>query len=364
MKKIYISTIAAALLTTSAMAESTTFKDAMSKGTVSGDISVFNTSVSNSGTTADSGYSMSSIGLGYATKSYKGLTGAIAMRTNHMISEKATGDYSNGTDPEVALSTLNISYSTDKATIVAGRQEIDLEWIGDYHEAVVGVLKYVPDTTIIVGHTERKMAVDADAALEKMADIGTKSNGASVIDVKYEGIKGTTINPYFMNSSDLFSAYGVKVTSEVAGVGVTGHYAATSEDVAGVKDGSIMHLEVSKEISGLTLTAGYITNDKDGGNGSLDALGDNISPFEDGGNAYGADADSYYLSVGAEVSAVTLGAFYGSSSYANSTDSEIVLTAGTAIASDLALDLLYSTTSYETSTSDTDKLNLTLTYSF
>ena len=64
------------------------------------------------------------------------------------------------------MSTANVSYSTDKATIIVGRQAIDLEWMGDYHEAVVGALTYVPDTTIVLGHTQRFMEVNADEALQ------------------------------------------------------------------------------------------------------------------------------------------------------------------------------------------------------
>lgn len=361
MKKIYMSAIAATLLSTSLMAESSSIKDALSNGKTTGDVTIYTESMDKA---KDTGYTMSSIGLAYETDSLNGFKGALAFRSNHKISEKENGNYSNGTDPEVALSTANISYSTDKATIVVGRQAIDLEWIGDYHEAVVGVLTYVPNTTIVVAHTERNMVVDADAALGKMADIGTNSNGASVIDVKYDGIANTTINPYFMNASDLFSAYGLKATTSISNINVTAHYAATSEDVAGKKDGSIAHLEVGTTVSDVALTAGYITAGKDNGAGSLNALGDNIDPFENGGKSYGADSDTFYVSAAADISTVSLSAFYGSSSYGSSTDSEIILTAGTTVAENLSLNLLVASTSNEVSTTDTDEVSLTVAYSF
>lgn len=359
MKKLYISSIAATILATSVMADSSSINEAFKKGKVSGDISIYSQSVKND--TADSGYTMNSIGLGYKTDSYKGFNASLAFRANHKINEKESGDYSDGTDPEVAMSTANISYSTKGATIVAGRQEIDLEWIGDYHEAVVGVLKYVPQTTIIVGHTSRMMAVDDDGALGTMADIGTE--GASVIDVKYKGIKDTTINPYFMDAKDVFSAYGLKVSTKVAGLGLTVHHAATSEDTA-ANDGAITHLEVEKKISDTTVKAGFVTTDKDGGIGSISALGDNIDPFEDGGATYTADSDTFYVDLSTKVSGYKLGAFYGSSSYGSSTDSEIVLKGEKDVAKNLSASVLLSSASYETSTNDTDKVSMQIKYKF
>jgi len=364
MNKIYLSTIAAAILATGACAQSNTIKDAFANGKVSGDISIYGENVSASGTTQDSGFLMSSIGLAYETDSINGFKGAVAARTNHKITEKETNNYSNGEDPEAALSTANISYSTDKASLIVGRQEIDLEWIGDFHEAVVGVLTYVPDTTIVVGHTQRFMAVDNDAALAKMDDIG--KDGASVIDVKYEGLENTTINPYFMNANDLFSAYGLKLTTNVANIDFTAQYAATNEDVANTADGSIAHVEIGTTLSDIALAAGFATTDKQGGAQSLTTLGDNIDPFEDGGDIYGADADTYYVSAATEISSIGLSAFYGSTTSGanNDKNSEVVLTAGTSITDELSLDVLVSSINAENSADDKDKITLMATYSF
>ena len=364
MKKIYISTIAAALLSTGALAESNTIKEAFANGKTSGDISVYGESVNKSGANQDSGFSVSSIGLSYETDSISGFKGAVGFRTNHKLSEKEDADFDE-TTPKSVFHTANVSYTTDKASLTIGRQAIDLEWIGDYHEAVVAALTYVPDTTIVLGHTERWMAADADGALEEMAVSGTEK-GANVVDVKYDGIKGTTINPYFMDAPDVFSAYGLKVTSNISGIDLTAHYAATSEDAAGAQDGSIAHLEIGTTVSDVTLAAGYVTTDKDAGVGSITTLGDNIDPFEDNGKTYNTDADSYYVSAATEISSVSLSAFYGSttSGTANDKNSEFFVTAGTTVAENLALDLLVSTVNAENSADDTDKITLMATYSF
>ncbi len=363
MKKIYISTIAAALLSTGALAQSNTIKDAFANGKVSGDISVFTENVSQSGATKDSGFSVGSVGLNYETDSVNGFKANLGFRLNHKLNEKEEANFDE-TTPKSAFSTANISYSTDVARITAGRQEIDLEWIGDFHEAVIGELTFIPDTTIIVGHTSRYMAVDADAELEKMGDIGT--DGANVIDVKYEGIANTVINPYFMDVKNLFSAYGLKANTTLSNIDLTAQYSATSEDTQS-NDGSIAHVEIGTTLSDISITAGYITTDKDAGIASLNTIGENINPSEDlEDSVYGIDADTFYLGVAADVSVISLGAQYTSVTHGsnNDKDSEILLTAGTTIADDLAIDLLFASVSFEDSTTDTDKVTVMATYSF
>lgn len=362
MKKIYISTIAAAILSTGALADSSSLKEAFVNGKVSGDITLYGESINASGDNDDSGFSMGSIGVGYETDSLNGFKGAVSFRANHKFTEQEDENYSDGTDPDAVLSTANISYSTENATITAGRQEIDLEWVGDFHEAVVAELTYIPDTTITLGHSTRYMAVDADAALENMTDI---EDGLTFIDAKYEGIENTVINPYFMDSDYLGSAYGLKASTSISGIDLTAHYAATNEDDSDIEDGDIAHLEIGTTVSDISLAFGYITTDTDGGVGSIAEVGDNIDPTEDlGDSVYSADADTFYGSISTDVGSVSLSALYATVDHENDRDSEIVLTAGTNIADNLDLELLISSASFEDSDSDTDKIAFTATYSF
>jgi len=361
-KTIKLSAVAA-LFATGVFADSTTLKDAFANGKASGDISVYAENVSNNGGTKDSGFSMGSIGVNYETDSLYGLKASFGARTNHNFSEKEDTDYGDGSEPTVAINTLNLSYAMQGLTVIAGRQEIDLEWVGDYHEALVAAITAVPDTTIVLGHTERFMAVDNDAPLEEMSDIG--EDGANVLDVKYEGIANTVINPYYMDANDLFSAYGLKATTSVANVDLTAHYAATNEDADNTEDGSIAHFEIGTTVSDIALAAGYITTDKDVGAGSITTLGENIDPTESlGDSIYGADADTFYASISADVSMVTLGALYTTVDHADDRDSEITLTASAAITDELGLDVLYSSVSMEDSDDDSDTVSMMLTYSF
>jgi len=366
MKKIYISIIAAALLSTGAMAESNTIKEAFANGKASGDISIYAENVSASGTNKDSGFSVGSIGLNYETDSINGFKANLGFRTNHKLNEKEEADYDESA-PKSVLNTANISYSTDKAEIIVGRQEIDLEWMGDFHEAVVGVFNYVPDTTILVGHSTKFMAADADTSLEEMGEFGTDNNGATVIDAKYEGVTDTVINPYYIDVKDTFSAYGLKATTSISNIDLTAHYAATSEDLTDTKDGSIAHLEIGTTVSDIALKVGYITTDKDGGAQSLTTLGENIAPTEDiDDSVYGIDADSFYVGAETEISSISFSALYTSVNHGvnDDKDTEILLTAGTTLDENLALDLLISSASYEDSTNDTDKVTVMATYSF
>ena len=374
MKKLYISTVAASLLTTGALADSSSIKDAFANGKVSGDISIYTESVDLNNGDKDTGFTNSSIGIQYETDSFNGFKAAIGGRTNHKFSEKNDGDYINSytedkdNDSEAVLSTANISYTSDYGTIIAGRQEIDLEWIGDFHEAVVAEITAIPDTTVVVGHTTRFMEANADTNLGKMADIG--DSGATVVDVKYEGIENVVINPYFMDANDLFSAYGLKATASVSNIDLTAHYAATNEDVTATEDGSIAHLEVGTTISNISLAAGYIMTDKDGGVGSIATLGDNIDPTEDIGDfVYGTNADTFYGSVSAEIDMFNVGAQYTQVEYDTATSkndevSEILLTAGVDITEELSFEALYSSVDAENNVDDTDKVLAMLTYSF
>lgn len=365
MKKIYVSSIAAAMLTTGAFAQSNTVKDAFANGTTSGSVSIFSKNINKNGSNKDSGYSMTSIALDYETDTFNGFKARLGVRSNHMINEKEINDYSDGTDPEAAFGTANISYTYGDASIIVGRQELDLEWVSDYHEAVVGVFNNIPDTTIVLAHTERFMAVDDDAALEEMADIGTNGDGANVIDVKYEGIENTVINPYFMDAKDTFSAYGLKATTTVSNIDLTAHYAASNEDVAGTEDGSIAHFEIGTKISDIGFKAGYITTDKEGGVASLETLGENIAPTKaTDDSVYAADSDSYYGRISGEIASVSLSALYTVSKHGNDKDSELLIKAGTEIAENLEIDFLYSGASYENSNDDKDRITLMATYSF
>ena len=80
--------------------------------------------------------------------------------------------------------------------------------------------------------------------------------------------------------------FGLKTTFTAENFGLIAHYAQSDIDKAyglanGYEDGTIGHVELNTKIEDFTAAVGYIKTDKDGGAGSMAAIGDNISPFED-----------------------------------------------------------------------------------
>lgn len=363
MKKISVAA-SGLLLSGTLMAEGLNIEEAFKNGKINGDITLYSENVSNSGSNKDSGFSNGSVGLNFKTQSFDGFKVSLGFRANHKFSEKEDGDYSDGSDPKAVMSIANISYENENIDIIAGRQEVDLEWMGDFHEAVVGVIKTIPDTTITLGHTNRKMEVKADEALARMERINS-DKGASVIDVKYEGIQGLAINPYYYKTKEIAQWYGVKIDFDTEDFGITAHSAKSSEKVAGADDGAISHLELRGNVSALNLAAGYITTDKNGAIGSMDAIGDNINPLEDGNQVYASNADTTYLSAALEINGVALSAIYGTTDYGtNSNEKELDITAEYAIADNLSLSAVYVDVYAQSADDDYDKLALTLAYSF
>lgn len=346
MKKLYISTIAAAALASSSMAMD------VAGGTLEGDATAYTISQD------DASFTTASVGATYTTPDMSGLKGSLGVRANALIAEDNDGVYDDENDDGYAMHTANVSYSSDAIDLVLGRQAIDLEWIGDYHDAAVAVMKYVPNMTIVAGYTKAMMAADYDGALyNETNDIG--DDGAMVVDAAYSASEALTVGAYYMSAPDIFSAMGAKVETTMGDLGLTGKYAMTSEDVAGTEDGSILAIDASFGMFG----AGYIMTDKDGGSGSITALGDNINPF-DNGDTYGADTSAMYASVSTEVSGLSLGVLAGSISMGDATDTEIDVTVGYAPMDNLSIDFLYVNYMADDSADDVDYMSLTASYSF
>ena len=365
MKKIRISLLTCIALSSAIHADTTSLNEAFSNGKVSGEISAYTKSTNNSGATANSGYSNGSISLAYETASFNGVKGSLGFISNIKIDEEKSGDYGINT-PKSVLNIANINYANDDFTLTIGKQAIDLEWVGDYHEAVVGVVKSIPNTTIILGHTQRINESANDGALEEYSKFNP--DGASVLDVAYSIDKTTKLGAYYMSAPDLFSAMGIKAQTELSGLGIVGKYATTNENVAGTKDGSIIALDLSYNIAKIALNGGYITTDKDGGIGNISKLGDNINPLNSGNQVYGTDAKTLYFGASSSIAGIDLGLLYGTTSYDNSgtskDESEINLTLKTDLAKNTNLSIIYSNINAEVSTSDSNYYKVQLTYSF
>ncbi len=364
-KKLTMSLVAIAALSSVAYADATSLEDAFAKGKVSGEIGGYITSANNGGATPDTAYSLGSVALNYETASLNGFKASLGFMASTKIDSK-NGGYGDGT-PKSIMNIANVSYTSDAFTVIAGKQAIDLEWISDYHEAVVGVVSAIPNTTIILGHTERINTSANDGALEEFHVSGTEK-GVNVLDVTYEIDKTTKVGAYYMDAPDVFSAIGAKVEGEVSGLGVVAKYAKSSEDT--IKDGSIMALDFKYKVGEIVLNGGYIKAGKDTGNGNLDALGDNINLLDTGNQVYKTDAKTLYVGASTTVAEFELGGIYGTTSYDNAgaseDESELNLTASweCKFVKNLKVSVLYANISAETAASDSSYYSAQLAYSF
>lgn len=360
-KKLKLSLLVSGLLltSTSLFAESNSVKDAFANGTTSGDITVYTMSQDNTGG-ADAGYTVGSLGLNYETDSINGISAALGFRAHHEFDEETTGDYVGDYSNDSILHTAAIKYANSDFFISVGRQEIDLEWLGDYNESVVAGITSIPDTTVVLGYTDRQTAVAFDESADFAKVNGKK--GAYVLDAKYAGVENVELNPYYYSAPDLFDSYGLKVSYDVDAFGFTAHYAASNEDTQA--DGDIYNLEARANFAGVSAALGYIATDKTVGAGNIAALGDNMSPLDDGTNVYGADAKTTYGSLSYEISGLALTAIYGTTDYGTSETDELNLIAEYGFNDEISAAITYVDYDDTTSTNDYDKVFANITYSF
>ena len=145
MKK-QLSIIASALVLTSSAvyADSKNVDEAFKNGTVSGDISIHNQSWDNGTGNKDSGFTAGTIGVNYSTDSVNGISANVGFRAGHKFGEKENDDYKGDFEQNSVMNVANISFSNDVVSVTAGRQEIDLEWLGDFNEAIVVATTAIP----------------------------------------------------------------------------------------------------------------------------------------------------------------------------------------------------------------------------
>ncbi len=359
-------TLALSLLTILAppIASADNLSDAFKNGTVSGDLNLFYKEIDNQ-TTADSGYGTGYLGLKYETAPLNGLQLGLAFRHGSEIDEDNSGDSDEGVG--TLVTEAYISYQGDQFGAKLGRQEIDQEWIGDFHEAITFSTSALPNTELSGGYSRSKAVADEDDLQHSFSDIS--DDGAYFLDAKIMPMEGLTLNPYYIHEDEIYSGLGLKVDLEQAnGLGLTAHYAASDVDVTGESDGDILHLEVRSTLGAVALKGGYITTDKQGGVGHFDDLGDNIKPFEEGNQVYVADADTWYLGAEAEWGPVTLGLLLGETDYAgNANEQELNLTLNwdlSSVADNLSLGMVYADIEANASSDDYEKFTLMLSYGF
>jgi hypothetical protein len=312
--KIKMSLAVAALFASSALfADSTSIADALKNGKANGEFSVY-AEQSDIKSSDDEGFGSGSFNLGYSTDSFYDFTLSVGSRANHKFWEIDGNEYSD--NAKAILHTANIAYSHPHLDVILGRQEINLNWVSDFHEALVGVVKAIPDTAIVVGYTQRVAIADYDSPLSNFEKLG--EDGAFVVDAKWSGVEGLVVNPFIYYANDVALWLGARVdydkTFSDFSVGGTVQYTQSDEDNG--NNGSFLHLEARGSFAGVNANLGFIKTDKDGGIGSIAAAGENVNPFEDGDQLLEVDAQTIYLGASYEFKDFALSALYGYTEYA------------------------------------------------
>jgi hypothetical protein len=354
------------ILSSSVAFAANTVDSAFKEGKASGSLALYGEKHDFKNGTPDSGFGNGNATVAFETASLYGFTAKAEFKGNLSLGEVEKGDRDDGTNSAFANNSLMteayVKYTNDAFFVSAGRQAIDLEWLGDYNESVVAGITAIPDTVVVLGYTDRQAESGIDVS-EDFEEITKK--GAFVADVKYTGLKGVEFNPYAYSAPDVVDFYGLKTTFTADYFGVIAHYAASSVDnsLAGtfdtngnlIDDGSIGHLELNTTIKDLTAAVGYIKTDKDAGVGLMDKYGDNISPFDTGNNTYAADAKTVYGSLGYTIADIELGALYGETKFGSDfKEKELNLTAGYPITESLATSILYGDVNSDEANGDSD----------
>lgn len=359
MKKNFLSGNAISLVTCGVLLSSslsfgadsigTAFKD----GKASGSLALYGEHHDYKDGDANTGFGNGNATVGFETGSFYGFNAKAEFKGNLDLGEVDKGNRDDSFQNNSLMTEAYIKYTMDGLAVSAGRQAIDLEWMGDYHEAVVTAITAIPDTTVVLGYSQRK----AESGIDYSEDFSefNDDEGAYVLDVKYAGLKTLEFNPYAYSVPNLANWYGLKTTFTTDMFGAIAHYAASNEDVVDVKDGSIGHVELNTTIADFTAAVGYIKTDKANGAGSMDRVGDNISPFDAGLNTYSDDAKTAYGSVGYTIADVELGALYGQTKFdSDYKEKELNLTVDYSITESIATSLLYGDVNADETNGDVD----------
>ncbi len=133
-----------------------TIDAAFKEGKVSGNITAYGVKTNMKDGEKDSNAGYGTIGLGYETGVVKGFSAKTAFVAGHAVADGSFEDSDPTTTDDdnfkkALMTEAYIKYATDLFSLTAGRQAIDLEWLGDFNEAVVAAITPNKDTTIVLG---------------------------------------------------------------------------------------------------------------------------------------------------------------------------------------------------------------------
>ena len=384
MKTIKLSLAAIAVFATVSTVEANSLGQALSGGKTTGDISVTYESRKQdkevSAYYSNTAYSVGSVGINYKTAEYNNFSASVGFRAyntlyesdNTFTTSQGSGDATERfyeSANSAMLSEAYLAYDVENAHLKMGRQGLYTEWLTKIHDAVSVYANPVKNAELeLIWSKRRGRAYARD--LRPMVEVNSKE-GIYKVGLAYTFNDNVKANGYYLKAPQAYDIYGAKLhlaaQLENAKIGALIHSMETSEKVGTTKDGEMIELKAFATVSGYTATLAYVKTGKENGWGSAANAGDTVVPFEEGDQMYVADAQTTYFMLSKAVAGVSLTGLYGVTEYGNFEKDEFNVWAGYQLAKNTSLSIGYALTNEDkndTTTTDLQQLNTTVTYNF
>lgn len=319
MKKTAISTVLALALGSSAVLAHDSLEEAFKDATFKGHVGLYGKLIKYKGEAEDKGFSAAHASVGYETAPIHGVSLGLAAWGNARLSNKNEAYKEFVGDNAIFHEAFLKVAHEEMGALIVGRQEVDLEWLGDYIEGVVGVVTPMEELAVVAGWAKRQGVVDLVGADEaKNFERMNEKKGVYVLDVKYSPLEWLELNPYYYHVADVLKAPGIKAT---ASLGLAEDFVGSTMlqyvDVSAsgeAEDGYVAQVEQGFEFFGANAALGYIKTDKKSGSAGIESFGDQ-NPLAAGDQVYGTDAKTFYLSAGYEFEGASIEAIYSQTKY-------------------------------------------------
>lgn len=331
--------------------------DALENGISSGDITFYGNYTSGVKSTtnpalkndlSEAGYAVASVGLAYHSAFWKYLRVAVSFRAvgtlyeydkdsqwsgNALLNNPGrygTGDASRDfyMNDRTMLGQSYLEYFDGNTSIKLGRVFVDSEWVDRLIDGVWLRNRSLPNMLIEALWVKNSGYVQYNK-MTGFYDVNPHSAlGLTQLSLKYHIGEKFSIKTYGIATSAVFYAAGVKANaryeSSKSYLGLSGHFATSFEQTygrLGGNSGNGYNTDVKIYVGVKDMaeaSAGYISTGSNIGWGSLNTLGNSISPFFMwGGRALleGVDASLWYGKVMFAIDRVSFAVVYGSTKF-------------------------------------------------
>jgi len=384
MKNLKISMMAALAVGACTVSYADSLQDALTNGKVSGEVTTTyeqrDMDKTESTYYQNTGYAVGSFALKYETDTWNNLSLTSKFRAYSTLFEggenelhyQGQGDASerfwekNGSDQVADIEELFIAYNIDNVSVKAGRQFISTDWINKTHDALR--INATFDNTALEAIWSKRHGRVYSRDYRPVTEMNG-NDGVYKVALTQKFNENISATAYDFIAPDNRDIIGGKVNLSYGDTAVRAHYAVNKDDKDSQKDSSIIDIMASTTIGGFSPYVGYVQIDKDAGFTHI--AGETIIPFEEGDQMYLKNAKTYYLGVSKSFGDLSTTLLYGLTSYDKGTQNydqgETTLWLGYPVASNLKANLGYTFVDVDkddTTETDQNQVNLTLTYSF